>query len=127
MIREFAAYNAGPGTYQDHLSIGSMLPVETQTCALRIAAFLGMAQAPQQSSTVGASTPTGASGQARLKRPDGTLFAFDPRSVVSVRMPMNGEYAPGVYAVVRVGRQNQGVQETVAMATAYIRMRGGRV
>lgn len=120
----FAAYNAGPGTYQDHLSIGSMLPVETQNYTLRVAAFLGMPREVQQSSTIVANIAT---GQARLTRPDGAPFAFDPRNVVSVRMPMNGEYAPGVYAVVRVGRQSQGVQETVAMATAYIRMHGGRV
>ena len=38
-----AAYNAGPGRYQEHLRTGRRLPLETRTYVARIAARLGVA------------------------------------------------------------------------------------
>ena len=39
-----AAYNAGPGRYQEHLSTGRRLPLETRIYVARITARLGVAQ-----------------------------------------------------------------------------------
>lgn len=47
-----AAYNAGPGRYQDHLQTGRPLPLETRLYVVRIARILGVGQADL------ASTPT---------------------------------------------------------------------
>jgi soluble lytic murein transglycosylase-like protein len=40
-----AAYNAGPGRYQDHLQTGRPLPLETRVYVARIAGRLGVGQA----------------------------------------------------------------------------------
>lgn len=115
----FAAYNAGPGKYQDHLA-GAVLPVETQNYADRVATFLGIAKTPRDTAIAkGASVP--------FTGPDGAALIVDAAKVKSIRAPLPGEYANGVNAVLRVGRKNQGVHEDVILAAVLIRAHGGAV
>lgn len=106
----FAAYNAGPGALEDHIARGTPLPAETQAYIVRVAGFI--------SGKIG--TAVGAMGSAMLTRPDGTRFKVPRGSTASVRAAMPGEYADGVQSVVTVGKQHQGVRESVAVAQAAI-------
>jgi len=116
----FAAYNAGPGTFQEHLG-GAALPAETVNYAVRIARFLGVA-APKMDSTGGK-----ARGGLKLTRPDGSPLVVEVASVRAVRAPFDGEFADGVHAVLSIGKKKQGVREDVITASALIRRHGGSV
>ncbi len=93
----FAAYNDGPGNWEDHLYRGRSLPAETVAYVSNIAGK-GAAQ-------VG--------GKVRLTQPDGAPVAIDLAMVRSVRAPLPGEYADSVQAVITVDKKHQGVRETV--------------
>lgn len=111
----FAAYNAGPGQVDDLLARGKPLPAETRAYVTRVGAILDF----------------GADGTfintAKLTRPDGSPVLIDPLAVSSIRGVVPGEYPDGVQAVLTMGRLTQGVRETAAVATAAIRIRGGKV
>jgi membrane-bound lytic murein transglycosylase B len=112
----FAAYNDGPGNLEQRLIDGRMLPLETQ---LYIASVTG---SPTSLVRVG-----GARSLARFTRPDGGEVDINGFAVSSVRAPFPGEYAPGVNAVIDMGKLHQGVRESVTVATAVLRKHGGRV
>jgi membrane-bound lytic murein transglycosylase B len=96
----FAAYNDGPGNWEDHVNKGRPLPAETVNYVQGIAGGKGIHGA----------------GKAQLTKPDGAPVTIDLAMVRSVRAPLPGEYADSVQAVITVGRKHQGVRESVAEA-----------
>jgi soluble lytic murein transglycosylase-like protein len=107
----FAAYNDGPGHYEGRLAAGVPLPAETQNYVGRIAA------------TLGGGAPGGSTIE--LTRPNGERIALLPSAVSSVRAALPGEYAPGVNAVVTIGRARQGVRENVTTVDAILQEHAG--
>jgi hypothetical protein len=112
----FPAYNAGPGTYQNHLG-GAALPTETVNYAVRVANFLGIA--PPKNDATG-----GGAGDLKLTRPDGSSILVDADIVKSVRAPLADEFADGVNAVLRIGKKRQGVREDPVTIAALLKKRG---
>ena len=110
----FAAYNDGPGNLEARLMGRGLLPNETQNYVASIANVLA-----------GGSGGHGAT--VKFTRPNGTPAMINAAAVVSVRAAFPGEYAPGVQAVITVGRLHQGVRESVAQAKAIIRAHGGGI
>jgi Transglycosylase SLT domain len=108
----FAAYNDGPGHLDQRLAQGGLLPLETQNYVSTITGRLD------------GTHPTGR-GNLKLTRPDGTPVWIDGGAVVSVRAAFPGEYAPGIQAVVTIGRVHQAVREPLAQVRSAIRARGG--
>jgi len=96
----FAAYNDGPGNWEDHVNNGRPLPAETVNYVSGIAGGKGMHGA----------------GKAQLTQPDGAPVMIDLAMVHGVRAPLPGEYADGVQAVITLGKKMQGVRETVPEA-----------
>jgi hypothetical protein len=107
----FAAYNDGAGNLNYHLANGT-LPDETRNYVNNIAKALG--------------TP-GAFGTATLTRPDGSPVDIDVTKVIAVKAALPGEYAPGVQAVLTIGKQRQAVTEPVMLALAKLRSHGARI
>jgi hypothetical protein len=103
----FAAYNDGPGHVDQQRMEGGTLPVETRNYVARIDDALG-------------GRNVASLRVASLTRPDGTSVSVDPARVAGVRAVLPGEYASGVQAVVTIGKQRQGVRETVAQVTAAL-------
>ncbi len=93
----FAAYNDGPGNWEDHLYRGRSLPAETVAYVGKIASNGAMY----------------AGGRVKLTQPDGAPVTIDLAMVRSVRAPLPGEYADSVQAVITVDKKHQGVRETV--------------
>ena len=60
---------------------------------------------------------------AKLTRPDGEPVWVNAAAAISVRTPLPGEYAPTVKTVIKLGRSQQGVRETVAMVKRTLRER----
>ena len=116
----FAAYNAGPGKLEDHLSHGASLPAETIHYVSGIVGGLAAA-------ALGGSHAVKHARLARLTKPNGRRVLIDGAKVASVRLPLPGEFAPGVRAIVKIGHKEQAVRETVVMAKAAIRASGGSV
>jgi hypothetical protein len=110
----FAAYNDGPGHLDQRLAAAQLLPDETRN-------YLGTITA-----TLNGQRGHGAA-LARLTRPNGASVMIDAGAVSAVRAPFDGEYAPGVKAVVTTGKLRQGVTESVARAKAILRAHGGAV
>jgi soluble lytic murein transglycosylase-like protein len=108
----FAAYNAGPGELDDHLQNGRDLPAETRAYIGGVASIL-------------AGGGRHGTALARLTRPDGAPIMIDVAAVQSIRRPLPGEYADSVQSVISVGRMRQGVRESVAAASAILRLHGG--
>ena len=110
----FAAYNDGPGDLEDRLRDGGLLPIETRNYLAGVTGTLNSGNA-------------GHRDMARFTRPNGTPVWIDAAAAVSVRAALPGEYAPGVRAVIAVGRLRQGVRESVARTRATLRAHGGGV
>jgi len=112
----FAAYNDGPGDLEAYQQGARALPDETRNYVQSIGLML--------------KDPTVAlpvAKPATLTRPDGSEISFDITKVTAVRAPVPGEYAPGVRAVISLGRLQQGVLEDVAAATTLLRQHGARI
>lgn len=62
---------------------------------------------------------------ARLSRPDGAFVWIAGKAVISVRAPWEGEYVPGVRAVVSAGALVQGVTETEQEVRERVDAHGG--
>jgi soluble lytic murein transglycosylase-like protein len=105
----FAAYNAGPGTLEDHLRKGRSLPAETRHYIAGISAMLDK------------------SGLTKFTRPDGTPVWIDPSKVSGLRAAIPGEYDASVHAVVNIGARHQAVREDIVAATALLRAHGASV
>jgi hypothetical protein len=109
----FAAYNDGPGNYEDYLH-GRVLPAETRAYVKAVAGGPGLAMAAK-------TVPV------QLTRPDGTMMAVEAASVSAVRAALPGEYASSVHAVVSMGRVRQGVCEEVASVVERLRQNGAKL
>ena len=105
----FAAYNAGPGHLEDHLYHGQPLPQETKLYVAGITRALGQ----------GADWLTG-HDKLTVTGPNGVKIALDRSKIRAVRAVLPGEYAPGVAAVIDMGRIHQGVQESPATILAAL-------
>jgi hypothetical protein len=103
----FAAYNDGPGKFEDHLYRGRALPAETRAYVSGIAGMLGV----KAGGAVHAKL-------AKLTRPDGMPVMIDRAEVRSIQAVAPGEYADGVQSVIVIGKRRQGVRESVGEATA---------
>lgn len=114
----FAAYNDGPGMLEAHRALSQAVPMETANYVRDIASIL---------STGVRHRGGGKALQVRLTRPDGSAVMIDAGAVVAVRAALPGEYAPGVQAVITIGRLRQGVRESAAAATNAIREHGGLI
>jgi hypothetical protein len=112
----FAAYNDGPGNLEARLRSGGLLPPET-------AHYLGSITGKLNG--VGGVSASPHQGAAKFSKPNGSPVWVDAATVVSVRAPFAGEYAPGVQAVISSGRIHQGVRENVSTVKARIRALGG--
>ena len=110
----FAAYNTGPGNLEAHLKGRKGLPAETQAYLAGIERVLS--GKPLRSATARIRSAEFVT----FTRPNGTLLKIDPDRISGVRAPARGEYARSVHAVLRIGRKQQGVRETVAQARAAV-------
>ncbi|MEI9930369.1 MAG: lytic transglycosylase domain-containing protein [Rhizomicrobium sp.] len=95
----FAAYNDGPGNWEDHLYRGRPLPAETVAYVSTIA---------------GKGEVRG--GKVQLTQPDGNPVTINLAQVRTVRAPLPGEFADTVQAVIMLGKKQQGVRESVEAA-----------
>jgi membrane-bound lytic murein transglycosylase B len=109
----FAAYNAGPGTFEARLAAARELPKETRAYVSGIARILGI--------TSDSASSQSATKIATLTRPDGSSVSIDGAKVDSIRASMQEEYAPGVRTVVSMGTLHQGVKEDLATVTALLK------
>jgi soluble lytic murein transglycosylase-like protein len=114
----FAAYNDGPGNLEARLRSGGMLPPETENYVGTITGRLN---------GTGGVTDKPKGGSVKFTKPNGEAVWVDASATVAVRAPFPGEYAPGVRAVVTVGRLHQGVRETVTSVKSNLRAHGGGV
>jgi soluble lytic murein transglycosylase-like protein len=108
----FAAYNDGPGNYEDHLH-GRALPAETKNYLKAIAGELGVAVADSASPL-------------EFTRPDGSKVAIDAAKVSAVRAVLPGEYDASVHSVISIGPLRQGVQEDPVLVEQRLRKNGMR-
>src|SRR5690348_5582673 len=91
----FAAYNDGPGHLEDRLARGRLLPLETRNYVNRIVTALS------GGATKNANPAALQDGfKAKFTRPNGTPVAVRLADITAVRMPLRGEYPPGVNAVI---------------------------
>jgi hypothetical protein len=107
----FAAYNNGPGNYDQHLRGRARLPAETRNYLKAISQELGAVRL----------------AKATLTRPDGRKIAIEVARVRSLRAALPGEFAPSVRTVIAIGRQQQGVREDLALAATRLRALGAPV
>ena len=105
----FAAYNAGPGNLEDHLHHGAALPAETKAYV----AFITHALSKGEDWLT-------RSNKLVLTAPNGNKLTIDPTTVQSVRAALPGEYAPGVSAVLDLGKGHQGVKESPEFVLAVL-------
>jgi hypothetical protein len=106
----FAAYNAGPGNLEHHLHQGAPLPAETRAYVAGITRALHKGEAWM----------TRGSNKLTLTAPNGHKVTVDPVKVRSVRAALPGEYAPGVSAVLDLGKMHQGVKESPEFILAVL-------
>jgi hypothetical protein len=106
----FAAYNAGPGNLEHHLHHGAPLPAETRAYVAGITRALSKGEAWM----------TRGSNKLTLTAPNGNKVTVDPAKVQSVRAALPGEYAPGVSAVLDLGKVHQGVKESPEFVLAVL-------
>lgn len=99
----FAAYNDGPGHLDERLIRGGLLPAETRNYVNHIVTALGGSAA-----RVGGVAKT----VAVFTRPNGNPVKIELAQITSVRVPLPGEYAGDVHAVITAGDVHQAVRES---------------
>jgi soluble lytic murein transglycosylase-like protein len=107
----FAAYNFGPGNWEDHLHKKRALPAETRNYVKQITAYLKQSDA-------------GIVNAVHLTRPDGRAVAIDTGSISAVVAVSGGQYAPGSQAVVFMGKKRQAVKESLAQVAERLNAQG---
>lgn len=110
----FAAYNDGPGHLDQRMASGGLLPLETRDYVSTVTGRIE-------------GTGIGAHGDLKFTRPDGSPVWIESGAVAFVRGVFPGEYAPGVQAVITVGRTRQAVREPLARVRSAIRAKGGMI
>lgn len=106
----FAAYNDGPGNYEKRLKTRTPLPAETRAYIKSIAGKLGYRVA-----------------EITFTTPNGKPVSIAGAAVTDVRAPLRHEFARSVHAVIRMGKLNQGVRESVAEVKAALSPSGLRL
>jgi len=112
----FAAYNAGPATFEAQSTGKRKLPKETRDYVKRISVILGIEEPttpPVQPANV----------VATFTRPGGTKVTIDGGKVEKIRAAFPNEFVPGVKTVLIMGERMQGVLEDVAAVTAALKPR----
>jgi soluble lytic murein transglycosylase-like protein len=110
----FAAYNAGPATFEAQ-SVGKRkLPKETRDYVKRISAILGIedpftSEDPPKKMI------------ATLTRPNGSTVTIDGDTVNKIRAAFPNEFIGSVKTVIIMGERMQGVLEDVATVTAALK------
>ena len=89
-----AAYNAGPGRYDEHLTTGRVLPTETRAYIATLAPLLGGAAAPDVPTTVTPPPPDWREAPLFVAQSGGNATAIsqptsDARATVPVRDPVD--------------------------------------
>jgi hypothetical protein len=115
----FAAYNAGPGRLEDHMTKGTVLPAETRAYIGAVTRALN----PQSGAKGGATEFE----MVKFTQPDGAALKLDIGKITALRAALPGEYAASVKSVVILGKRAQGIQEDVTVARAAIRATGGSI
>ena len=99
-----AAYNAGPGRYDEHRATGRPLPVETRTYVAALAPILGDAAPSDAPSLQPAPPPDWRNAPLFVQRPDGSRATItassgaqsgDGRAAVPARDPAHAEPQDG--------------------------------
>ena len=112
----FAAYNAGPATFEAQTAGTRKLPKETRDYVKRIHALLGIEEPrsePAQPANV----------VATLTRPGGSTVRIEGDKVDKIRAAFPNEFVAGVKTVVIMGQRMQGVLEDLATVTAALKPR----
>jgi soluble lytic murein transglycosylase-like protein len=99
----FAAYNDGPGHLEDRLMHGGLLPAETRNYVEHIVTELG------DHAALAAATRN---GSVTFTRPNGKPVTINLAKITSVRVPLPGEYARDVHAVITASDVHQAVRES---------------
>lgn len=107
----FAAYNFGPGNWEEHLRRRRALPSETRNYLKQITAYLKVSD-------------EGIVNAVHLTRPDGQAVAIDTGSISAIVAAPGGEYAPGSRTVVFMGRKRQAVKENLTQVAERLRAQG---
>lgn len=106
----FAAYNAGPGKLEQHLTRGVTLPAETQNYVKGVTSSI---------KSVALNTPP--AHLIRLTQPDGKPIALNVAGITGLRPALRGEYPASVKTVVELGRHKQAVREDIQLASIAIK------
>jgi hypothetical protein len=101
-----AAYNAGPGRYDEHLATGRTLPAETRDYVATLAPVLGLATAPDVPTIVPPPPPDCATKSGASRQSGGNLAAAnqpssDVRATVPLRVSVDQEPQDGGIFVAR--------------------------
>ncbi len=107
----FAAYNFGPGNWEDHLRRKRGLPAETRNYVKQITAYLKESDA-------------GIVNAVHLTRPDGHAVAINTDAISAIVAAPRGQYAPGSQAVIFMGRKRQAVKENVTQVADRLKVQG---
>lgn len=101
-----AAYNAGPGRYDEHLTTGRVLPAETRAYIATLAPLLGGAASPDVPTTVPPPPPDWGEAPLFVAQSGGNATATsqptsDARAIVLVRDPLHAAPQGGNIFVAR--------------------------
>ena len=110
----FAAYNAGPGKLEKHLTRHVALPAETQAYVKGVTTSI---------KSVALNTPP--AHLIRLTQPNGKSIALDVAVITGLRPALRGEYPKSVKTVVELGRHKQAVREDIQVASIAIKNAAG--
>lgn len=107
----FAAYNFGPGNWEQHLRRKRALPTETRNYLKQITAYLKI-------------SPSNLVHAVHLTGPDGKAVAIDTNAISAIMPARSGEYAPGARTIVWTGKKRQAVREDIAMVVKRLSVQG---
>jgi hypothetical protein len=107
----FAAYNFGPGNWEQHLRRKRALPTETRNYLKQITAYLK-------------SSPSNLVHAVHLTGPDGKAVAIDTNAISAIMPARAHEYAPGAQTIVWTGKKRQAVREDITMVVKRLSVQG---
>jgi hypothetical protein len=107
----FAAYNFGPGNWEDHLHKRRGLPAETRNYLKQITTYLKGSDA-------------GIVNAVHLTGPDGRSVAIDATRISAIVAAPAEQYAAGSQTVVFMGRKRQAVKESVTQVAERLKVQG---
>jgi hypothetical protein len=107
----FAAYNFGPGNWEQHLRRKRALPTETRNYLKQITAYLK-------------SSPAHLVHAVHLTGPDGKAVAINTNAISAIMPARPNEYAPGTQTIVWTGKKRQAVREDITMVVKRLSVQG---